>query len=235
MTNSVLWFSGGKDSLACLYLLREQWGDGLTVLHVDTGAKLPEVAEYIDGLRAVVPNFMVVKSNQRQWIADHGLPVDVLPVAYSGFGQFLSGEKPIRMQPYVTCCENNLWKELRGTTKLLGATKVFHGSKQADAIGNKRIGAARLGGVEYESLIDGWSDHDVMRYLEDSGAPVPPWFVINNDTSMDCWDCTAFMRGASGRVSWLKSFHADKYREFTALTASIRQALNAECSVYEEV
>ena len=47
---TALQFSGGKDSLACIHLMRSHW-DTLTVYHVDTGDLLPEVREIVDRRR----------------------------------------------------------------------------------------------------------------------------------------------------------------------------------------
>lgn len=230
---SVLLFSGGKDSLACLHLLREKWGDELVVLHIDTGAKLPEVVAYIDHLAEQIPNFRIVKSDQPSWVAEHGQPVDVLPIAYSAFGQRLTGTKPVKLQPYVTCCEANLWKPTRDALSEINPDVVYHGSKRADVVGQKNL-KGKVGGFHYEAPVDGWTDEDVMSYLN-TVTEVPPWFSVNEDTSMDCWNCTAFMRGSKGRVSWLREHHPEKYKEFAARIDVIRSVIVAESEVYQGV
>jgi phosphoadenosine phosphosulfate reductase len=48
---TALQFSGGKDSLACLHLYREQWPD-LLVMWLNTGAVYPEMMDYMDGWRS---------------------------------------------------------------------------------------------------------------------------------------------------------------------------------------
>jgi 3'-phosphoadenosine 5'-phosphosulfate sulfotransferase (PAPS reductase)/FAD synthetase len=52
---AVLQFSGGKDSLACLLLLRPWW-DRLTVMWVNTGAAFPETLELMEAVRSRVAN-----------------------------------------------------------------------------------------------------------------------------------------------------------------------------------
>lgn len=231
---SVLWFSGGKDSLACLYLMREQWGT-FTVLHVDTGAKLPEGDQFIQGLAARVPDFHIIKSDQPAWVASFGMPVDVLPVMYSGFGHYMRDGKSLKLQPFVTCCGNNLWKPMSQATKALGATTVFHGTRKADAIGNQHILDSMVDGIRYISPIADWSDEDVTQFLSSCGEPIPEWYSIKQDTSMDCWNCTAFMREAGGRIGWLEKRHPDKHTVFMASINDIRSAIKSESEVYERV
>ena len=61
-----LQFSGGKDSLALVYLLRPQW-DRLTLYHVDTGDLLPEVREIVDTVEAMVPDFRRIETDAKAW------------------------------------------------------------------------------------------------------------------------------------------------------------------------
>lgn len=232
---SVLWFSGGKDSLACLYLMREHWGS-FKVLHVDTGAKLPEVDEFIHRLAASVPEFHIVKSDQSSWVQSHGLPVDVLPVMHSGFGHYMRKGNDLKLQPFVTCCENNLWKPMSQVTKAMGAKTVFHGTRKADAIGNQHIIDSMVDGIRYISPIADWSDEDVNQFLSSCGEPIPEWYsVVKHDTSMDCWNCTAFMREADGRIGWLRDRHPEKHKAFMFSVNTIRSAIKSESEVYERV
>jgi 3'-phosphoadenosine 5'-phosphosulfate sulfotransferase (PAPS reductase)/FAD synthetase len=98
--NTVLQFSGGKDSLACLFLLREQW-DEMTVLWVNAGAAFPETVGLMEKIRALVPHFLEVRTNQPAQVAELGYPVDVLPLRNankqappSGFPSMLLDKHP---------------------------------------------------------------------------------------------------------------------------------------------
>jgi 3'-phosphoadenosine 5'-phosphosulfate sulfotransferase (PAPS reductase)/FAD synthetase len=75
----ILQFSGGADSLACLWLLREHW-PRLTVVWVNTGDCFPETSELMRKVRELVPHFHEVRSDQPAQIRRWGYPVDVLPI-----------------------------------------------------------------------------------------------------------------------------------------------------------
>ncbi len=55
-SHGALQFSGGKDSLALVYLLRPHW-ERLTLYHVDAGDLLPEVREIVDMVEGMVPDW----------------------------------------------------------------------------------------------------------------------------------------------------------------------------------
>jgi len=59
-----LHFSGGKDSLALVYLLRPSW-ERLTLYHVDTGDLLPEVREIVDMVEGMVPDFRRIETDAK--------------------------------------------------------------------------------------------------------------------------------------------------------------------------
>ena len=61
--DTALLFSGGKDSLACLYLYRDVW-DRLPVIWVNTGAAYPEMIEYMEGWKRRRPHFIEVKTKR---------------------------------------------------------------------------------------------------------------------------------------------------------------------------
>ncbi len=80
---AVLAFSGGKDSLACLYLCRD-YRDQLEVVWVNTGAMFPHMRDFV--YRAAEGyNFVELNSDQAAWHAQHGLPAEIVPVANSSW------------------------------------------------------------------------------------------------------------------------------------------------------
>ncbi|MFM0170609.1 phosphoadenosine phosphosulfate reductase family protein [Paraburkholderia sediminicola] len=83
-----LQFSGGKDSLAMLHLMRKHW-DRMTVYWVNPGDAFPETIALVESVRALVPHFVEIAANQPQVIAQFDIPMDLLPASATSIG--LSG------------------------------------------------------------------------------------------------------------------------------------------------
>ena len=57
--------SGGRDSLACFYLLKDAGLlDKVTVYWVNTGDAFPETIEIMDLVRDMTPHFVEISGNQ---------------------------------------------------------------------------------------------------------------------------------------------------------------------------
>ncbi|WP_196933715.1 methyltransferase domain-containing protein, partial [Pseudacidovorax intermedius] len=76
-------FSGGRDSTAALYLLRDRWAD-MTIYHLDTGDQFPETREVARRVRADVEaaggRFEVIETDVRARREAVGFPSDLVPV-----------------------------------------------------------------------------------------------------------------------------------------------------------
>jgi phosphoadenosine phosphosulfate reductase len=186
---TVLQFSGGKDSLACLYLLESRW-DEITVAWVNTGAAFPETLEQMEEIRSLVPHFVEIKSTQS--IGTEGYPADVLPIASTTLGQYAEGKHAQRFQSRIACCAAALWLPTQKAMKDLGATVVIRGQKRADRRSNRIQSGAVIEGVRYEFPLEDWTDERVTNYLASRGVSLPPNYGYMN-TGLDCWNCTAYL------------------------------------------
>ena len=106
-----LQFSGGRDSIACLYLMRPYW-DRLTVYWCDTGAPYPETVSLVAKVRDMVPNFAVIRGEQPNVIAEYGIPSDILPASSPPMG-ILGAGAGVPMQDRYTCCLRSIMLPLR--------------------------------------------------------------------------------------------------------------------------
>lgn len=220
-------FSGGKDSWACLWLLRDRL-DEVTVLWVDTGKNYPELLETVDRARALCPHFVTIEADRDAQNAREGIPADVVPIQWTRIGQQFSGEKPVTIQPYLTCCFENIAKPLHEAAKGLGITHLVRGQRNDE--GHK--GAARHGsvvdGITFLQPIEGWTEQDVLRFVE-RHMDVPAHFRLKH-TSMDCYDCTAYRMDSADRVAFMREHHPGLYAKYqqrkALLDGALTQAMN---------
>lgn len=199
MLTKALHCSGGKDSLACLYLLEPIW-DELLVVWVNTGNAHASTHALMHEIRAKVPHFHEVVSNQPAFVAQYGYPVDVLPTARTPFGQQLDSRKGRTFVDWQTCCSTNIWTPMYAAMKELGITTVYRGQKLADMIRAPIRSGHQEDGITYVFPIEGWTDQQVFDYL---GDRVPEHYLRGEKTSRDCVNCTAYLHENKERIAAL--------------------------------
>src|SRR6266568_5571473 len=123
-------FSGGKDSLAVLYLLRDHL-DHINVYSLDTGDLMPETRAIVAQVKSMCPNFVRIQGDVRSWIAEHGLPTDLLPYSTHGVG-VAAGQSGAKLVTRYQCCFINLMWPTWDRIKADGNTLCIRGTKMAD-------------------------------------------------------------------------------------------------------
>jgi phosphoadenosine phosphosulfate reductase len=195
----ILQFSGGKDSLACLYLLKKEW-DTLNVVWVNSGAAYEETLDYMKYWRARLPNFIEVTGNQPQQIAEEGWPSDIVPINDTTFGRnFVESDRP-KIQSYLNCCSNNIWYPMSDFINRAGVTHIVRGQRAADDRKSGIKNGDIIEGIKYDFPIYSWSDNHVFEFLKDEGAYIPEYYFKGEKTGRDCWDCTAYLEENKVRI-----------------------------------
>lgn len=215
-----LCFSGGKDSLAVVYLLRDRLAD-LTVYHLDTGDLLPEQREVVDHVRQMTPRFVTVHTDVNAWIAEHGLPTDLLPHSAHPIGQAM-GEGP-RLVGRYDCCYANLMGPLFERVIEDGNTLLIRGTKAVDMNHLPTRGGETSHGLELMLPIEGWSNDQVFAYLRSVGAPISRVYdhVVN---SPECARCSAWW--GEKRAQYLQQFYPDLAEEYWQRLRVVADAIN---------
>jgi phosphoadenosine phosphosulfate reductase len=201
--------SGGKDSLACVYLLRDQL-DRITVYHVDTGDELPEVRDAVAHVEAMAPHFVRVTTDVAGWIAANGLPSDLVPHTAHQLGQ-VRGEGYIRLAARYDCCRANRAGALIDRIKADGNTMLIAGVRRDDMRVMPAHDGDDMDGIEAFYPIETWNTTDVLAYLERVGAPLPA-FYPHLEHGVDCAHCPAWW--SEQRGAYLRRFHPELYREY---------------------
>lgn len=215
-----LQFSGGKDSLACLWLI-EPWWAKTVVLWVNTGAAFPETLELMEKVRAMVPHFLEERTDQPAQVKRKGYPVDVLPIVHHK--HFPLNRHP-RLQGFLDCCYENIMEPAEAATKRLGATLVIRGQKDADCLKGTLQSGQKADGQEFLYPIESWTDEEVFSYLKQTPLGVPAHYD-QVGTSLDCWSCTAYLGDNLGKMRYLRDKHPEWHSTMTGRLTLIRDAV----------
>jgi 3'-phosphoadenosine 5'-phosphosulfate sulfotransferase (PAPS reductase)/FAD synthetase len=211
-----LHFSGGKDSLALVHLLRPQW-DKLTLYHVDTGDLLPEVREIVDMVEAMVPAFVRIETDARAWTAGHGLPSDLVPTTSTAVGMAIGASK----QPIVdrfACCVANIMAPMHQQMVEDGVPLAIRGTKRADLARLPAVdGDTSLGYELWLPLLE-WSHDDVFAYLRKVGAPICRVYK-HRVNAPECATCPAWWSEA--RAQYLNKYHPGLFEAYRAKLAKV--------------
>jgi phosphoadenosine phosphosulfate reductase len=203
-TNVALQFSGGKDSIACLMLLRDRL-DSITVVWADSGDAFPETLAQMELVKAMCPNFVCARGEQPECIERNGFPVDILPIENHPQIQHLAQQRKLKLQGFMECCYRNILKPLHDKTLELGATLIIRGQKNCDRLKSPVRSGDVVDGIEYLFPLEDWSDARVLAFVQDSGL-LPEHYQQAN-TSLDCMTCTAHLRDNGWKLPYLDAHH----------------------------
>ncbi len=167
---TALQFSGGKDSLALAYLYRAQWNE-ITLYHLDTGDLLPEVREIVCHVEKMAPHFVRIQSDSAAWMAEYGLPSDLVPTTSTKAGIAI-GAGAQRIVDRFDCCASNIMAPLHYRMLEDGVEVVLRGTKRADLRLLPAFDGDTSCGYEVRLPLQEWSHDDVFAYLKEVGAPV---------------------------------------------------------------
>jgi phosphoadenosine phosphosulfate reductase len=202
----MLQFSGGLDSLAALWVLKPVWPE-LTLLWVDSGAAYPETRELVQRIRDDLPlkSVFTTVGQQPEWIKTHGYPSDVLPINHTHLGNAIRSFKGVMFQPWITCCNANLWAPGERAVVELGATDVYRGQRNNDRVKSPIIDGTVIDGVTYHFPLAQWTRERVRACVEKNLPEYfPAYYRAGEDSSHDCWDCTAHLEDNAVRINALE-------------------------------
>jgi 3'-phosphoadenosine 5'-phosphosulfate sulfotransferase (PAPS reductase)/FAD synthetase len=227
---AALHFSGGKDSLALVYLLRPVW-DRLTLYHVDAGDLLPEVREIVDMVAGMVPDFRRIETNAAQWAEAHGMPSDLVPTTCTPLGLAI-GASSRPLVDRFSCCVSNIMAPMHARMMRDGVTLVIRGTKKADLARLPAVSGDTSLGYELWLPIQDWSHDQVFEYLREVGAPICRVYE-HKVQAPECATCPAWWN--EGRAGYLKKYHANLFDVYEAKlrlvekeVAPVWQTLRAE-------
>ncbi|CAB4134778.1 CysH 3'-phosphoadenosine 5'-phosphosulfate sulfotransferase (PAPS reductase)/FAD synthetase and related enzymes [uncultured Caudovirales phage] len=224
-----LQFSGGRDSLACLYLLRPYW-DKLTVYWCDTGAAYPETVALMQQVRGMVPNFAVIEGRQPKVVAEFGIPSDIVPVNATPIGRFVGGEVQL-IQDRYSCCIRSMIQPTLERMIADGITLIIRGQKSQDRLKSMVRSGDVHEGIEYWFPIEDWDMRKVMHFLSNEGAPIPRFYDVLNSMP-DCMTCSAYWE--EGAMAYLKRYHHKQFLDNRERLEIINKAVGEHIAAFNK-
>lgn len=213
-------FSGGKDSLACWYLYRDIQP---VVFWVNTGKSYPETLSIIDEVRREAVTFVEVKSDQQKQIDENGFPSELVPVDWTDQGMQITGNKPVKVQSYLNCCFQNIAVPLLSAAKEHGITHLIRGQRLAESYKSTAVDGTVVDGITFVQPIEHWTKQQVIDFLMEKRGSVPDHYEIEH-SSLDCYDCTAFIAHSRDRIAWTKDKHPNLYAKYAENMRSLKAA-----------
>lgn len=204
-----LQLSGGRDSIACLYLMRP-WLDRVTVYWCNTGAAYPETLEIIEQLRGLTPHFVEIVGNQPAVIEQFGIPSDIVPATRTPIGIIGSNSGAALIQDRYSCCARAIMLPLHERMLADGVTLLIRGQKNSDHLKAPMRSGGVDGRFEYLFPLEDWSAEQVDTFLKDQGAPRARFYEVM-DSTPDCMTCSAWWE--NGAAKYLKRYHHPAYLE----------------------
>jgi 3'-phosphoadenosine 5'-phosphosulfate sulfotransferase (PAPS reductase)/FAD synthetase len=224
-----LQLSGGKDSLACLYLMQPHW-DRLTVYWCNTGDPFPETVAQMKRIRAEVPNFIEIAGKQPETVAAHGIPTDILPVGATPMGIAGSGGGTL-MQDRYSCCLRAFMLPMHERMLADGITLIIRGQKNADELKGPIRSGQVDGGIQYLFPVEDWTDRQVLDFLREKEVSIPRFYEML-DEAPDCMTCSAWWE--KGAAKYLKRYHHTEYQEVQLRLDAIREAVGQHIAHFND-
>ena len=216
-------FSAGKDSLACLFLNKDRLND-VIVIWVNTGKNYPETLAIVKMARDMCHYFVEIIVDRDAQNNVNGIPADVVPIAFTKIGQQFSGKKDITIQPYISCCYENIGSHLHNAALDLGITHLIRGQRNDESHKSTAQNGTVIDGITYLHPIENWTKEQVLGYVAQH-IELPQHFSFNH-TSLDCYDCTAFTKESTDRIAYTKKYHPRFYAEYAARKAKVDESIN---------
>lgn len=228
-------FSGGRDSTAALYRLRDRW-PLLRVYHVDTGDQFPEARAVVAQVEAELLKAGVVmvriETDVKAQRERDGYPSDLIPVDNTALGQMVSG-RPLRIAGRFDCCATALMNPLHQRMVADGITLLIRGQRDDEYGGGAPTrDRTAIDGFEVHYPIQDWSSDQVQQYLEDNGLPVAPFYRAGMRRAPECMGCTAWWD--EGRLEYMREHHPAARRVVVLKLAEISDAITTQFNQMED-
>lgn len=212
-------FSGGRDSTAALFLLRDYW-DRMTVYHLDTGDQFPETRAVVDAVEKLIP-IVRIHTDVKTDRLENGMPVDLIPVDNTPLGRKVSG-RSLKLTGRYDCCWRNLMQPMHQKLIGDGITLIVRGQRDDEYQEQPTRSGDYSEGIEVLYPLQDWTADNVMLYLKGNELPLAEFYDRGMRRAPECMGCTAWWD--EGRENYLRQYHPIEF----AANAAAMGKINAE-------
>lgn len=220
-------FSGGRDSLCALHLLRPYW-DQMTVYHLWTGDDFPETQKVVREVADLVPHFVSVAGRVAQTQAEFGHPTDLMPCSATPMGHIRTGSLVPLIDRY-DCCYRSIMLPMYERMRADGITLIVRGQRDGDLANPPGRSGSVDGEVEVLFPIQSWTTEHVMLALAAMGVEPTPFYAAGMASTPTCMTCTAWWD--EGRAAYLAKHHPAQHLIYLERLDIVADALrpHVEC------
>ena len=222
-------FSGGKDSLACWYLYKAKKP---IVFWANTGKNYPETLKIVDEIRNECVEFIEVLTDQQKQIDEEGYPSDLVPIDRTTAGMEISGIKQIKVQSYLNCCFKNLSFPVFEAANKRGITELIQGQRNDDSFKATSRDGDVIAGIKLIRPLQDWTRKQVLNFISANRAEMPEHYKLKK-SSLDCYDCTAYLERSKDRTAWAKEAHPELYSKYKVNLDLLKIAIEDTWRHYE--
>lgn len=214
-------FSGGKDSLAVVYMLRDQL-DRVVLYHIDTGDLMPETRDVVAHVRGFAPHFVHIQGDVLRSIDQFGLPTDLMPHSAHPIGQMMGEGQPLLSR--YDCCWNNLMRPIYDRIRHDGNTLLIRGTKAIDMVRLPMRSGDTDNEIELFYPLQDWSHAQVFAYLAAVDAPFNRLYS-HHINAPECARCSAWW--SEGKSVYLKRNHPHLWVDYQTRLRVVADAIEA--------
>lgn len=223
-------FSGGRDSTAALYLMRDYW-PRMTIYHLDTGDQFPETRHVVRRVEADTGPIVRIQSNVHESRRINGLPSDLVPTDNTPVGRLISG-RSVKLVGRIECCAHNLMLPMHGRILQDGITLLIRGQRDDEYASPPTRSGDVEGGLEVLYPIQSWTGEQVSAYLEANELPVAPFYKNGVRRAPECMGCTAWWD--EGRAQYMRDHHPFSYQAYAANMQTIRVEIDRQYAMLDD-
>lgn len=228
--------SGGKDSLATYFYLKETYPDTkFNTLWVDTKQNFDETLKIVHAISHLEKeNFIRLEVDQEENIKQYGYPSDIVPIENSHeYATFTT--TPLynfKIQSKLSCCQRNIMIPVFNYAMENGFDLIVMGDRKQEKAGNAIKDGDSVHGIHFHYPIYEWSTEEVLEYLSKI-IEIPEHFHFRH-SSLDCKNCTAFLDETKDVKKLLKDKYPEDYKKFKENLELIKKEIVDKFASYND-